>query len=167
MLIQIFFFIFMLMAVMALYVDLGLARLSQAQMQNAADTAALEGLRQRDATAPVLGCLDMGRDQNRRCAANHMAAMLEAGPQVIFKDNPAFDSLDNADFQPSKYIDFETTQNNPAYKPDLQSNTDNLCHGDMVSGTYNGGSPCGQGQLRRPTAPHRRLQQTVSRQDPF
>src|SRR5258708_34835624 len=70
-----------------------------------------------------------------------MAGMLEAGPQVIFKDNPAFDSLDNADFQPSKYIDFETTQNNPAYKPDLQSNTDNLCHGDMVSGTYNGGSP--------------------------
>jgi Putative Flp pilus-assembly TadE/G-like len=142
MLIQIVFFIFMLVSIAALYVDLGVARLTQTQMQNAADTAALEGLRQRDATSPTLGCpAGANQDQNRRCAANRMAAMLEAGPQVTFKDDAALDSLDNADLQPSRYIDFETTKANPAYIPNLESNTENLCHGDMVSGTYQVGVP--------------------------
>src|SRR5437016_6003144 len=53
----------MLLGVAALTIDMGIARLTQVQMQNAADTAALEGLRGRDTG-----------DATRRTAACQMAA---------------------------------------------------------------------------------------------
>ena len=53
MLAQFALIVFALCAVLSLVVDVGYARLTQAQMQTAADAAALEGLRQRDvATDP-------------------------------------------------------------------------------------------------------------------
>src|SRR5438270_13088361 len=48
MLIQMFFYVLMLMGIAALTIDMGYVRLTQSLMQNAADSAALEGLRQRD-----------------------------------------------------------------------------------------------------------------------
>jgi len=50
MFLQSVFYILMLFAMAALTIDLGLLRLTQVQMQNAADTAALEGLRGRYAS---------------------------------------------------------------------------------------------------------------------
>src|ERR1051325_6334276 len=66
MLIQLCFIILMLFGVAALTIDVGIARLTQIQMQNAADTAALEGLRGRDTGATA--------DHDRRLAACNIAA---------------------------------------------------------------------------------------------
>ncbi len=61
MLVQIFFIIFMLLGMTALYVDMGIARLTQSQMQNAADAAALEGLKNgRDAAASLAALTSAG-----------------------------------------------------------------------------------------------------------
>ena len=157
MLIQLVFFIFMLMAVTALYVDLGLARLSQAQMQNAADTAALEGLRQRDAG---------GGDTGRRAAAAKMAALtfdddlnlsngntnrIGAGPDLVLSGGldgdlnagqliaPVTDAAGN----PQSVRDPINPSNNRSgvYTPNLQTNTSNAEYGDMVGGTYVAGQP--------------------------
>ena len=65
MLIQLCFIILMLFGVAALTLDLGIARLTQVQMQNVADTAALEGLRGRDAGATA--------DHDRRLATCNIA----------------------------------------------------------------------------------------------
>ena len=48
MLVQIALMVFAFCGLLALVVDVGYARLTQGQMQTAADTAALEGLRKRD-----------------------------------------------------------------------------------------------------------------------
>jgi len=149
-LIQLCFIILMLFGVAALTVDLGIARLTQIQMQNAADTAALEGLRGRDA----LG------DPQRRFAACEMAAW-------------NFDDAFNPHCQPGE-TDFEALGSTPegaawlgtgpvltldggatplnaeqtlnlstsgVYKPVLQSNLANDVNGDMVSGTFGASSP--------------------------
>src|SRR3954469_24934896 len=50
-----------LCAMLSLIVDIGYARITQGQMQNAVDTAAIEGLRKRDA----------GDEASRRTAANN------------------------------------------------------------------------------------------------
>ena len=56
MLVQVALIAFALSGLLALAVDIGFARLTQNQMQNAADSAALEGLRKRDAVRnPVNG----------------------------------------------------------------------------------------------------------------
>jgi hypothetical protein len=146
-LIQLCFAILMLVGVAALTVDLGIVRLTQVQMQNAADSAALEGLRQRDA----LG------DSRRRLATCQMAAW-------------NFDGSFGSHCQPGE-SDFEglgsTAQGEPwlgagpvvtmnsaglalnagqtmdvsasgVYKPVLQSNSGDpqVESGDMVSGCF-------------------------------
>jgi Flp pilus assembly protein TadG len=139
MLIQIAFFILMLFGVAALSIDLGLARLWQSQMQNAADTAALEGLRQRDAAPNPTDC-DPNRDTNRRCLAANMAAwafdpalvpMPTGGTgdsEIAFTDNGETDYMANQKYD---------AQTSSVYKPPrLQSNLTNEINGDMVSGTY-------------------------------
>ena len=50
-----------LCAMLSMIIDIGYARVTQGQMQNAVDAAALEGLRKRDA----------GTDAARRTAANN------------------------------------------------------------------------------------------------
>ena len=48
MLTQFALIVFALCAVLSLIIDVGYARMTQSQMQNAADVAALEGVRSRD-----------------------------------------------------------------------------------------------------------------------
>ena len=126
MLVQLFFIVLMLMGVAALCVDMGVARLTQAQMQNAADTAALEGLRQRDAL----------NDGDRRLAVATLVNGANAGPQVLFDDA----GLPNADLNAAQTINSGA----PTFYPvNLELNTDipsnsgiNDKTGDMVSGAY-------------------------------
>ena len=53
MLTQFVFMVFAILGVLSLIVDVGLLRVTQGQMQPAADAAAIEGLRKRDVTIPV------------------------------------------------------------------------------------------------------------------
>jgi len=121
MLIQVLFAIVMLLGITALYADLGLVRLAQLEMQNAADAAALEGLRQptdadrrTKARAMVLGAFDN---------SDHNSGMLYS---VQFTDNGTGDP-----HYASAHYDASASAPN---QPDPQLNPDNLCHGDLVAG---------------------------------
>ena len=76
MLVQVALIVFGLCGTLALVVDVGLMRLTQAQLQTAADSAAVEGLRKRDITiqnAAGQTVLDpYASDCLRRAAANRM-----------------------------------------------------------------------------------------------
>jgi hypothetical protein len=128
-------------------IDVGYARLSQGQMQNAADAAALEGLGKRDAGVrnPVTGQIvndAFASDCLRRAAANRMV-------RWSFDDN--FDPLDgdaDARLGAGPIIDLTEgattlhalqTASVPephVYKPDPQLNQRNQVYGDMVSGRF-------------------------------
>jgi hypothetical protein len=140
MLIQILFAFFMLCGVAALYVDLGIARLTQVQMQNAADPAALEGLRWRDSPPDPADCptLDIPCLENaRRSTAALLASELDAGPNVAFQDDPNVATLNGAEVHASQTLDFRATVQQPALRPALEKNfPDNAQEGDMVSGAY-------------------------------
>jgi len=117
---------------LSLIIDIGYAHITQAQMQNAADAAAIEGVRQRD-TLP---------DPARRDAVNTVVGW-------TFDDN--FDPTDgDADYQfgAGPIIDLTEgatslhglqTSSIPdvhVYKPNLQPNLGNAPEGDMVSGRF-------------------------------
>lgn len=119
----------------ALVIDLGFARLTQAQMNSAVDTAALEGLRFRDSLT----------DEERRQAASDMAALVfdddldptngdslnfGAGPLVNFSDGIA---LPDTDFRAAETMSIPDV---PVYDPILQVNSGNDPAGDMVAGNY-------------------------------
>jgi len=140
MLIQLFFFILMLFAVAGLYIDMGLARLTQTQMQNIADTAALEGLRGRDGStaSPGAPCTSGDLEADRRCQAAKFAAwnsgtdfdpnaQLGAGPDVVLESGVA------GDLDAERLIEYDPSR---VYRPNLQSNSRDVPHGDMVSGLY-------------------------------
>lgn len=117
---------------LSLIIDIGYAHITQAQMQNAADAAAIEGVRQRDVLA----------DPARRDAVNTVVGW-------TFDDN--FDPTDgDADYQfgAGPIIDLTEgatslhglqTSSIPdvhVYKPNLQPNLGNAPEGDMVSGRF-------------------------------
>jgi hypothetical protein len=166
MLIQIVFFIFMLISVAALIIDMGYVRLTQSQMQNAADMAALEGLRQRDANAAMPGTCSStpDPDENRRRAAANMIAwtfaedypcadaqtqptlgdvasgnanlFLGAGP-VVATDTIGADPLDQELGVNRRPPGRDyDARASTVYKPNLRSNLSQAKEGDMVSGTY-------------------------------
>ncbi len=147
----------MVLGIAALTIDMAVVRLTQIQMQNAADTAALEGLRKRDAISdPVVA------DRIRRTDACRMSAWtfddafrdhclpgevpfaplssvppggtwLGAGPEVGLVDNPQGGEM--------KAMQTIVPAASGAYKPVLQSNNfnganGNFKHGDMVSGQF-------------------------------
>jgi hypothetical protein len=156
MLIQLVFYVLMLFAIAALSVDVGLMFLTQTQMQNAADTAALEGLRQRDVAGTCDPADSVCIENLRRRAAHDMASFtfdddfnqtpgdgglnLGAGPNVNFgTDEGTTVLVANQGYD----VDSST-----AVKPNLQLNFDqadatkrNKSYGDMVSGQY--GPPFG------------------------
>src|SRR5688572_13988993 len=76
MLVQVALIVFALCGLLSLVVDVGAVRLTQGQMQNAADAAALEGLRQRDVglRTPAGQYVNdpFASDCLRRAAANRM-----------------------------------------------------------------------------------------------
>lgn len=131
--------LFGLMAIAALTIDVGLARLTQTQLQAAADTAALEALRRRD-VYPV------GDPRPRADAATLVAAMFDddldpsngdalqlgAGPVVTLTGGLT-------ELNASQLL---TVPASPVYDPALETNAPgNLPHGDFVSGTYDPGQP--------------------------
>jgi len=75
-LVQFALLVFVLAGVLALVIDVGYTRLTQAQMQSAADTAALEGLRRRDVGVPnAAGQIvndAFASDCQRRASANRL-----------------------------------------------------------------------------------------------
>ena len=128
---------FALCATLSLIVDIGYARLTQAQMQNAADAAALEGLRYRDAAADPADS-----DLQRRTAASVAAARVfdddldptNGDPDFNFGAGPIIDLTDGL-----TALHGSATMTVPdvhVYKPNLQLNQDNAVHGDMVSGRF-------------------------------
>lgn len=142
--------LFGIMAMAALVIDIGFARLTQRQMQTAVDAAALEGLRFRDEIPPgypPTTDLDVARrqqasnvvlwhfDDNLDTSGDDVAfdsesGMFGAGPLVDFAGgagDPALAASQMMSIDP----------NNPVYKPSgLEPNADDVVHGDMVAGIY-------------------------------
>jgi hypothetical protein len=154
---------FGLLALAALVIDLGFARLTQRQMQTAADGAALEGLRFRDGVPEAwltddqivaeFGPAPMPQEPSnpdwvfwlngvRRWAASRHVRM-------VFDDdlNPTDGDLHN--FGAGPEFELSGGVGDPSlnasqillaasvYKPSgLESNLDDQLHGDMVAGTY-------------------------------
>lgn len=113
MLIQLCFFVLMLFGLAALTIDMGYVRLTQAQMQNAVDTAALEGVRN-------------GRAQARD------AVRLAHGASPVIATNDTGDPL-NASQAGIPSYDPDASS---VYLPNPQLNTGNAVHGDLVAGSY-------------------------------
>ncbi len=126
-----------LLALAALVIDLGLARVAQRQMQSAADAAALHGLRLRDDPQASQ------RELARRLAASDLAAQrfdddfrpavpdaaqLGAGPLVEYHGGRP---LGSSAFRASAQLALGP---HPVYEPRLQLNLDNAAHGDLVAG---------------------------------
>jgi putative Flp pilus-assembly TadE/G-like protein len=146
-LVQIAFIVFAMAAVLSLVVDVGFTRITQGQMQNAADAAALEGIRKRD-----IGVLNRVTGQTvndafasdclRRAAANRVVHWVfdddmdqtNGDPDQQFGAGPIIDLTDGA----TSLHALQTTSvpDSHVYKPDLQLNQQNQVHGDMVSGRF-------------------------------
>ena len=147
MLAQIALIVFALCGLLSLVIDIGYARLSQGQMQNAADAAALEGLRKRDVGLqnPVTGQTindPFASDCLRRAAANRIvrwtfdddfdpaggdeAYQFGAGPVVDLTEGVTSVHALQTISVPDPHV----------YKPDPQLNQRNQVYGDMVSGRF-------------------------------
>ena len=147
MLVQFALIVFALCGLLSLVVDIGYARLSQGQMQSAADAAALEGLRQRDVGVrnPVTGVTvndPFASDCLRRAAANRMVRRtfddnldpIEGDPDYQFGAGPAVDRTEGVtSVHALQTISVPETH---VYKPDPQLNQQNQVYGDMVSGRF-------------------------------
>jgi len=153
--------VFGFMGIMAVAIDVGMASLTQAQMQNAVDTGAIEGVRLRD-----FGPTRPQSDVRRRA---HVSALV----QMVFDDDlhptsgvVEFDPVNGGGMAPMSHDDrdqfnlgagptwhLETPDNNPSNvgatladldsvydDPVLQQNRDNEVYGDMISGTYQWGA---------------------------
>ncbi len=146
MLVQFVLIVFALFAVLSLVIDVGYARITQAQMQNAADGAALEGLRKRNVGVlnPATGqTVDdaFASDCLRRSAAHRLVGL-------TFDDDLDVTNGDPSQFGAGPIIDVTDGVTNlhalqtmsvpdvHAYKPNLQINQHNAVHGDMVSGRF-------------------------------
>ncbi len=118
-----------LLGLAALVIDVGLARLTQAQMQCAVDAAALEGLRSgRQAASDLVARafdddLDLATEDDR----------VGAGPVLEFDDGLAGELHASRTLQRAA----------PGWKPTrsdgtvgLELNLGNATHGDLVAGTY-------------------------------
>ena len=146
MLTQVVFIVFAIFGVLSLVIDIGYARVTRAQMQQAADVAALEGLRNRDvgvinAATGASAANAFASDCIRRIAA-HRAV------HWVFDDN--FDPADGDPYQfgAGPRVELSDGATNlhalqtmsvpevPVYEPDLQLNQFNDVHGDMVSGRF-------------------------------
>ncbi|MEM7306174.1 MAG: hypothetical protein AAF682_05870 [Planctomycetota bacterium] len=143
-LLQASFLILVLMGLLALVVDLGIARATQNYMQASADVAAAEGLRFRDADPlnPLQSDLD------RRIAASRAASLvfdedadLTTGPAAyLLGAGPQIDTgvAGIADPAGGLLID------QGPYLPALELNSAaNVVHGDLVAGRYIATDPLG------------------------
>jgi Putative Flp pilus-assembly TadE/G-like len=154
MLVQLALIVFGLFGILAAIVDMGFVRLTQVQMQNAADTAAVEGLSRRDAVSmvdPMTGQPQIdgfASDCMRRLAAHDFVRWtfdddlnpdngdprsFGAGPNIKFTDG-------TGDLSAYQFMSVPAEdEGGPAYKPFLQLNqSTNDVSGDMVSGAFDG-----------------------------
>ena len=147
MLVQIALIVFVLCGLLSLVVDVGYTRLTRGQMQNAADTAALEGLRKRDVGVrnPVTGQTindAFASDCLRRASANRLVRWTfddnldpaDGDPDYQFGAGPILDLTEGATSLHA--LQTISVPDVHAYKPDLQLNQLNQVHGDMVSGRF-------------------------------
>jgi hypothetical protein len=143
-LVQIALIAFALSGLLSLAIDIGYARLTQSQMQNAADSAALEGLRQRDAVRnPFNGNpIAYASDCVRRAAANRMVHRTfdddfdyaSGDPDYQFGAGPVINVTDGV--TSAHALQTISVPDQHVYKPDLQMNQQNQVYGDMVSGRF-------------------------------
>lgn len=146
MLVQFALLVFALSGLLALVVDVGYARVSQHQMQNAADMAAIEGLRKRDVGVPngagVLVNDAYASDCLRRASASRIVGWSadddfdRAGGDEAFQfgAGPVIDMTEGVtSVHALQTIDYAALH---VYKPDLQLNQENAVEGDMVSGRF-------------------------------
>ncbi|MCW8138530.1 MAG: hypothetical protein KIT58_06470 [Planctomycetota bacterium] len=113
--------LFGLMAIAAITVDVGLARVTQSKMQTAADLAALEALRGRDG-----GAVQARRDAALLVAGNYV-------PERVVTLGPGI-----TDLRASALLDVPDGE---VFVPDLRSNPTNEPHGDFVSGVFSNLDP--------------------------
>ncbi len=158
--------LFGIMAMAALVIDIGFARLAQRQMQSAADSGALEGLRFRDQLPPEPQSEDL--DEARRLQARKVVSQL-------FDDNLLEDETDSFNFGAGPVVKFQASTSNggvyanefifdpenpssdpkigslpkvPIYKPVLETNITNRKDGDMVAGgNYNATNDHGENEF--------------------
>jgi hypothetical protein len=144
--------VFGIFGIMALAIDMGIVTLTRVQMQNAADAAAIEGLRQRDGLVGEIECSSPvgaeAQDCHRRVAARDVVRwifdddfdpdageivdrQLGAGPATIFPNEDGVGNLDASRLLLASEIPADRV-----YKPILQHNAGNAPRGDMVSGTF-------------------------------
>ena len=144
MLVQVALIAFALSGLLSLAIDIGYARLTQGQLQNAADSAALEGLRNRDAVRnPANGnSIAYASDCVRRAAANRMVHRTfdddfdyaSGDPDYQFGGGPVINVTDG--LTSAHALQTVTVPDQHVYKPDLQLNQQNQVYGDMVSGRF-------------------------------
>ena len=125
--------IFALLPLMALVIDLGIARVTRRQMQTAANTAALEGLRHRD--DPAAKQREMARAIVRELYHENDQASRQFNGYLVEGTGTV---LEGTNFRASPQImtDDEGRPSIDRYPPDLQLNEGNAAHGDMVAGQY-------------------------------
>ena len=126
-----------MLGIAALAIDWGFVTLTRVQMQNAVDTAVLEGLRQRDALGAPDGTSDLAR---REAAGNFVAWTFDNDIDLETEDPFQFGA------GPQLQLDGGITELNasqqlslsdsPVFKPSLESNPTNAQHGDLVSGEF-------------------------------
>lgn len=157
--------VFAVMGLAAVVIDMGAALLSQRQMQTAADSAALVGLRFRDdvpvawrTNPPAVVVNQCGSppayapgntDWQQWCdCARRVAASQNVS--VTFDDDLNLNDGDVRQFGAGPIIDFSggfgdpslaasqlmTLPSPPVYKPRLQANLSNAQAGDLVAGSY-------------------------------
>ena len=147
MLVQVALLAFALCGLLSLAIDIGYARLTQSQMQNAADAAAIEGLRKRDVGVrnPVTGQTvndPFASDCLRRASANRIVRWtfdddLDAtngDPNYQFGAGPVVDLTEGV--TSAHALQTISVPDPHVYKPDPQLNQQNQVHGDMVSGRF-------------------------------
>ncbi|HEY7185732.1 MAG TPA: Tad domain-containing protein [Vicinamibacterales bacterium] len=145
MLAQFALLVFGIFGVMALVIDMGIVTLTRVQMQNAADTAAIEGLRNRN----VIDADGYASDCLRRIAARDVVRWTfdddfdRASPDVDRQlgAGPIFDLTEGTgNLEGLRAISLPQQRAMPGdnvYKPNLQYNqVGNEVHGDMVSGSF-------------------------------
>jgi len=140
--------VFGILALAAVVIDVGFARLAQRQMKTATDTAALEGLRGRN--RDMLDATVTDPDGARRLSASEFAALMfdddlqpAAGDPRNFGAGPRVELTGGVGDPSINASQLLTVPASPVYKPQqsggtagLELNAGNELHGDLVAGDY-------------------------------
>jgi hypothetical protein len=146
-LVQFALIVFALCGLLSAVIDIGYARLTQGQMQSAADAAALEGLRHRDVGIrnPVTNQVvndPFASDCLRRAAANRIVRRTfdddfdpaNGDPGYQFGAGPVVNMTEGV--TSAHALQTVSVPGTHVYKPDPQLNQQNVVYGDMVSGRF-------------------------------